>query len=137
MVLLWALATTGCGARSDASGPLDHDALTTRDGGVAEQVAVIDVGDNIRPNPGVDSPAPEPDVVPTPQVPSPDPLFEPEPIPMAEPAVDAAGNVYIPYANEHGVFVAGTPDLGRTWWEPVRLADRGGDDDLDRERMTS
>ena len=41
---------------------------------------------------------------------------------MAEPAVDAAGNVWIPYTNEEGVFVAGTPDLGLTWWEPIPLA---------------
>ncbi|HVM45004.1 MAG TPA: sialidase family protein, partial [Candidatus Thermoplasmatota archaeon] len=44
---------------------------------------------------------------------------------MAEPAVDAAGNVYIPYTNEDGVFVAGTPDLGKTWWEPIQLASSG------------
>lgn len=40
---------------------------------------------------------------------------------MAEPAVDAAGNVYIPYTNENGVFLAGSPDLGVTWWEPIQL----------------
>lgn len=44
---------------------------------------------------------------------------------MAEPAVDAAGNVYIPYANEAGVFVASTPDLGATWREPIQVADNG------------
>ena len=44
---------------------------------------------------------------------------------MAEPAIDAAGNVYIPYATADGVFVAGTPDLGKTWWEPIQLAAAG------------
>ncbi|HET6404155.1 MAG TPA: sialidase family protein [Candidatus Thermoplasmatota archaeon] len=44
---------------------------------------------------------------------------------MAEPAVDAAGNVYIPYTNSRGVFVAGSPDLGRTWWPPIQLASNG------------
>lgn len=41
---------------------------------------------------------------------------------FAEPAVDAAGNVYTAWANEAGVWLAGTPDLGRTWWEPINVA---------------
>lgn len=95
-VLSWGLATAACGARSDGSGPLDHDGLTTRDGGVVEQVAIIDVGGNVRPNPvrpnpGVSNPdpvgfEPEPGIDPMPPVSTPDPFFEPEPMPVGEPS---------------------------------------------------
>jgi hypothetical protein len=41
---------------------------------------------------------------------------------MGAPAVDAAGNVYISWANETGIWLAGTPDLGVTWWPPIQVS---------------
>lgn len=44
---------------------------------------------------------------------------------MTEPAVDAAGNVYTAWADSDGVWAAGSPDLGKTWWPSVKLAANG------------
>jgi len=41
---------------------------------------------------------------------------------MTEPAVDAAGNTYITWANEEGVWLGVTPDRGATWREPIRVS---------------
>lgn len=42
---------------------------------------------------------------------------------MTEPAIDAAGNVYVAWTEEDGVYLAGTPDLGETWSAPLRVTD--------------
>jgi hypothetical protein len=42
---------------------------------------------------------------------------------MTAPAIDKAGNVYTAWANETGVYVAGTPDLGKTWWAPISVSE--------------
>lgn len=39
-------------------------------------------------------------------------------IAMTEPAIDAAGNVYISWSNATGVWLAGTADLGESWTTP-------------------
>lgn len=44
---------------------------------------------------------------------------------FTEPAVDDAGNVYTTWTDAEGVHVAGTPDLGRTWWAPLLVAQGG------------
>jgi hypothetical protein len=41
---------------------------------------------------------------------------------MAQPALDAAGNAYVTWASDAGVWLAGTSDLGKTWWAPVNVA---------------
>jgi photosystem II stability/assembly factor-like uncharacterized protein len=41
---------------------------------------------------------------------------------MAEPVLDGAGNVYVTWSNESGVFLAGSPDLGKSWWTPINVA---------------
>lgn len=42
---------------------------------------------------------------------------------MTSPALDTAGNVYITWANETGVWLAGSPDLGKTWWPTLRVSE--------------
>jgi hypothetical protein len=42
---------------------------------------------------------------------------------MMEPGLDAAGNVYVAWANGNGVFVAGSTDLGNTWSPAIRVSD--------------
>lgn len=42
---------------------------------------------------------------------------------MTEPAIDAAGNAYVAWTEEDGVYLAGTSDLGETWSAPLRVTD--------------
>lgn len=45
---------------------------------------------------------------------------------MAEPAIDAAGNVYVTWTQDDGVYYAGTSDLGETWTTPVQVSGAAG-----------
>ncbi|MFA5860656.1 MAG: sialidase family protein [Candidatus Thermoplasmatota archaeon] len=41
---------------------------------------------------------------------------------MSAPALDSAGNVYVTWANESGIWLAGSPDLGKTWWQTIHVS---------------
>lgn len=45
---------------------------------------------------------------------------------MSAPATDAAGNVYVTWAAEDGIYLAGTRDLGQTWTTPLNVAKIAG-----------
>lgn len=42
---------------------------------------------------------------------------------MSSPALDAAENVYVTWADDHGIWIAGSRDLGQTWTQPLNVAE--------------